>query len=1001
MGRPIWILFCLLLVTGWRSALAQDATYRLTDPQLKLARVDSDEKESFLGIRLDPAGRLFVGGREGLFVYEPDGKGGFHNRQLVLRFPNHTWIYDIAIRGNDLYVSTVSAIYLIPNGVTQRENLKPMRFVWGIPLGHIHQCFHNMDFGPEGDLYFTCGDPLWNYGDFHDRPDHWGHWTWFSSGGEKIEYNGVGGVFRIHPDGTGFKVVARGLRNPIGLTFDSHWNLFTNDNDHEQLPADYVPGRLIHVTPHAYFSWPRGWMPSKQPHRPDLLETMNDHLGRSVPVGEVDYEDSYLPEKYRHSLIVDRWGEHKLVYYPIESRGASFKAEEHDLLLCKGDARPVGVAVGSGGRIFLTVCYMPANDTSPTYRSDVLVIERADKAPAVAGYDITKLQDEQLSSELTSPDWSRAHAAHEDILRREVAGPGSEPWIMAARGETESVLALARQPDPATRLQALRALTNLAPSKSSDDVFLEACGDKDPSIQLAGVLALFDRSGPVPQAIIDGPARSTDTYLRQAATLLIAEKAPLSQIQTLLDSPDTLTRLAGVLAAGSRLTIPPATGPLPQGAPLDARAQAGSYVIANFLDSPKVDLRKLGGVGNFTVAQWWKDLKHTAEHDQLFSMLQSRLADPDTQIRYEAAFYLNLLNDPRVGPRIAQVFHEFEPKSLGPKQAVSEFWAIGPFPDQRRGFNLVHPPEEGPINLAGSYPTARSSLTWKRVAGKNGYFDFDALLARNSDSSDYAYFRMETARTQPMVLWIGSQQQVRIWQDGRIVWDNWAGRPFKENEDRIPLTLQAGSNDFLIRVHTSAHAILGIAYEAGQPVNIDLPDQLDSQRLAERLAQAKNSTESTEVPPEFAKVDWDKQWQTGNAAHGRQLFDSLGCSKCHAITNDAPGGGGPSLAGAGKRFTVPYVVESILLPSKVVSPLFRFTVIRLKNGDLFGGLVVSETADKLDMRLQDTTLKTLNKSDIDARKQEDRSPMPQGLVRTPDELKDLLAFILADRADQN
>ena len=687
-----------------------------------------------------------------------------------------------------------------------------MRFVWGIPLGHIHQCFHNFEWGPEGDLYFTCGDPLTSYGDFHDRPDHWGHWTWFSSGGEKIEYNGVGGVFRVRPDGTGFKVVARGLRNPIGLSFDSHWNLFTNDNDHEQLPADYVPGRLIHVTPHAYFSWPRGWMPSKQPHRPDLLETMNDHLGRYVPVGEADYEDSYLPEKYRHSLIVDRWGEHKLVYYPIESRGASFKAEEHDLLLCKGDARPVGVAVGSGGRIFLTVCYMPANDTSPTYRSDVLVIERADKAPAVAGYDITKLQDEQLSSELTSPDWSRAHAAHEDILRREVAGPGSEPWIMAARGETESVLALARQPDPATRLQALRALTNLAPSKSSDDVFLEACGDKDPSIQLAGVLALFDRSGPVPQAIIDGPARSTDTYLRQAATLLIAEKAPLSQIQTLLDSPDTLTRLAGVLAAGSRLTIPPATGPLPQGAPLDARAQAGSYVIANFLDSPKVDLRKLGGVGNFTVAQWWKDLKHTAEHDQLFSMLQSRLADPDTQIRYEAAFYLNLLNDPRVGPRIAQVFHEFEPKSLGPKQAVSEFWAIGPFPDQRRGFNLVHPPEEGPINLAGSYPTARSSLTWKRVAGKNGYFDFDALLARNSDSSDYAYFRMETARTQPMVLWIGSQQQVRIWQDGRIVWDNWAGRPFKENEDRIPLTLQAGSNDFLIRVHTSAHAILGIAY---------------------------------------------------------------------------------------------------------------------------------------------------------------------------------------------
>jgi len=78
-------------------------------------------------------------------------------------------------------------------------------------------------------------------------------------------------------------------------------------------------------------------------------------------LGQADYEDAYLPEKYRHSLIVDRWGEHKVVYYPIEQRGASFKAEEHDLLLCKGDARPVGVAVGNGD-----VCLSPFATWRPT-----------------------------------------------------------------------------------------------------------------------------------------------------------------------------------------------------------------------------------------------------------------------------------------------------------------------------------------------------------------------------------------------------------------------------------------------------------------------------------------------------------------------------------------------------------------------------------------------------------------------------------------------------------
>jgi putative heme-binding domain-containing protein len=393
-------------------------------------------------------------------------------------------------------------------------------------------------------------------------------------------------------------------------------------------------------------------------------------------------------------------------------------------------------------------------------------------------------------------------------------------------------------------------------------------------------------------------------------------------------------------------------------------------------------------------------VKHTSEQEQLFAFLQHGMTDPDRQIRYEAAFFLNLIDDPRTQPRIAEVFTEFQPKSLGPKQLVQELWAVGPFADERKGFNLVHPPEEGPINLAAQYPAARGALSWKRVSGQRNYFDFDRLLARNLDSSDYAYFRMESAKTQPLILWLGSQQQVRVWQNGRIVWDNWAGRAFKEDEDRIPLTLQGGSNDFLIRVHSSAHAMVGIAYEAGEAVHVTLPDQLDSQQLAERLAQAKNSSESADIPPQFAKIDWEKELRTGNSQHGRQLFDSLGCSKCHAITNDAPGGGGPSLAEAGKRFTIPYVVESILLPSKVVSPLFRFTVIRLKNGDIFGGLVVSETADKLDLRLQDTTLKTINKSDIDARKQEDRSPMPQGLVRTPEELKDLLAFVLQDETTE-
>ena len=41
----------------------------------------------------------------------------------------------------------------------------------------------------------------------------------------------MGGVFRCKPDGSGFEVVARGLRNSCGLCFDSDFNLFTNIAD--------------------------------------------------------------------------------------------------------------------------------------------------------------------------------------------------------------------------------------------------------------------------------------------------------------------------------------------------------------------------------------------------------------------------------------------------------------------------------------------------------------------------------------------------------------------------------------------------------------------------------------------------------------------------------------------------------------------------------------------------------------------------------------------------
>src|SRR5712671_6381270 len=63
--------------------LPRFSDYRLVDSELKLVGIDSDATESFLALQLDSAGRLFAGGREALFVYEPTKDGGILQRSVV------------------------------------------------------------------------------------------------------------------------------------------------------------------------------------------------------------------------------------------------------------------------------------------------------------------------------------------------------------------------------------------------------------------------------------------------------------------------------------------------------------------------------------------------------------------------------------------------------------------------------------------------------------------------------------------------------------------------------------------------------------------------------------------------------------------------------------------------------------------------------------------------------------------------------------------------------
>jgi putative heme-binding domain-containing protein len=211
------------------------------------------------------------------------------------------------------------------------------------------------------------------------------------------------------------------------------------------------------------------------------------------------------------------------------------------------------------------------------------------------------------------------------------------------------------------------------------------------------------------------------------------------------------------------------------------------------------------------------------------------------------------------------------------------------------------------------------------------------------------------------------------------------------------LALEPGSNDILLRVaHGKQSRAVALDIRAAQRVERALPQKLGLGTLAERLRVAGQS-DATSVPAEFLSVDWATAAAQGDAGRGRTLFgaDALGCAKCHAVRPNQKAGGGPSLADAAKRFTLPHLVEAILAPGKQVAPVFGTTSIVTVDGQTLSGLVVEENDRSLTLLLPTAARRELAKSDIETRKLQNVSPMPTGLVKTPAELADLIAYLLS------
>lgn len=207
-----------------------------------------------------------------------------------------------------------------------------------------HNGLGGLAFAPSGEMYVGMGENLG------------AEYKLIGSDGKTLAGQGEGGnVFACRADGSGLRRVATGFWNPFHLAFDAAGRLFAVDND----PDARGPCRLLHVVEggdYGYrFRYGRKGLHPFDSWNGDLPGTLPMVAGTGeAPSGIIAYQGAGLPAKYQGSLLTTSWGDHVIERFQLVPRGASFQAVAQTVVRGGEDFRPVGIAAGPDGALYIT-----------------------------------------------------------------------------------------------------------------------------------------------------------------------------------------------------------------------------------------------------------------------------------------------------------------------------------------------------------------------------------------------------------------------------------------------------------------------------------------------------------------------------------------------------------------------------------------------------------------------------------------------------------------------
>ncbi|MEN2400234.1 sorbosone dehydrogenase family protein [Flavobacterium sp. MC2016-06] len=184
-------------------------------------------------------------------------------------------------------------------------------------------------------------------------------------------------ILEVNPDGTGEKIFASGIRNPVGMDWNpANGELWTAVNERDELGDDLVPDYATCVKRGGFYGWPYSYYgnildPRMKGEHKDLAAKA---IVPDVPVGAhtaslglAFYTKDAFPKKYKNGIFVGQHGSwnrakisgYKVIFVPFENGKPSGKPEDFltgfiaDEAKAEVYGRPVAVTVMNDGSLLV------------------------------------------------------------------------------------------------------------------------------------------------------------------------------------------------------------------------------------------------------------------------------------------------------------------------------------------------------------------------------------------------------------------------------------------------------------------------------------------------------------------------------------------------------------------------------------------------------------------------------------------------------------------------